>query len=149
VAVDREELRTGLRETRRYLLSHHEPAEHYRCYRVGVRGREVRLCARCSGVYPGIGLGLATFLLTAFDPLHLALVVGLPVPALVDWAATSFGDRRGANPVRTATGGLLGYGYGLGLGYLFGAGEVWLLGVGVGYALVAGVLSYWYHARNG
>ncbi len=149
MAVDREELRRGLRETRRYLLSHHEPAEYYRCYRVGVRGREARLCARCTGVYPGIVLGLVTLLLTTYDPRHLALVVVLPVPALVDWAATSFGGRRGSNAVRTATGGLLGYGYGLGLGYLFGAGEVWLLGVGLGYAVVAGVLSYRYHVPNG
>lgn len=148
MAVDREELREGLRETRRYLLSHHEPSEWYRCYHLRVRERSVRLCARCTGVYPGIVLGLATFLLAPAHPLHLALVVALPLPALVDWTLTSFGTRRGANPVRTVTGGLLGYGYGLGLGYLFGAGEVWLLGVGLGYALVAGVLSYWYHVPN-
>ena len=38
-----------------------------------------------------------------------------PVPAMVDWAVTTLGDRRGTNAGRTLTGGLLGVGYGVGL----------------------------------
>ena len=56
--VDAEEFREGVAETRRYLLSHHEPEEFDRCYAPSVRGRRVHLCARCCGVYPGIAAGL-------------------------------------------------------------------------------------------
>ncbi len=57
----RSEVRAGLAETRRYLLSHHKPEEWNRCHAVGIPGRKrpLRLCARCSGIYPGIALGVA------------------------------------------------------------------------------------------
>lgn len=58
VDIDREEFGRGLRETRRYLLSHHPPADYHECYRVAPFGRTVRLCSRCVSIHPGIVLGL-------------------------------------------------------------------------------------------
>lgn len=138
--VDTAGIRAALSETRGYLLSHHGPDEHYRCYAPVVLGRPVRLCARCLGIYPGIASGVLAALLgpPALD--GLAVVAVLPFPALLDWAATTFTDRRGYNSVRTASGVLLGYAYGVGLVALLGDGDVRILAVGAVYAAVAGVL---------
>lgn len=138
--VDWTELRAGLHETRRYLLAHHEPSEWYRCYAPTVFGQRLHICARCVGIYPGIAAGLVAY---AFGPvwlLDVAFVALLPLPALGDWVLTSFTDRRGYNPVRTITGGLLGYGYGLGLLLFFLGGDMRVLVIGIVYAVLAGVL---------
>ena len=138
--VDRAELSAALAATRRYLLSHHEPGASHRCHAPVVFGRRVRLCARCSGIYPGIVAGLATFLLGPARLSGLAVVAALPLPALVDWTATAFTPRRGSNRVRTATGAALGYGYGAGLGRLLLAGDRRVLAVGAAYGAVAAAL---------
>ncbi|WP_340098827.1 DUF2085 domain-containing protein [Salinibaculum salinum] len=137
-----QELRHGLRETRKYLLSHHVPAERYRCYAPRVRGHQIHLCARCSGIYPGIALGVAAQLLE-LSPLTAFLFVAIcPLPALADWHLTTFTSRRGSNLVRTATGALLGYGYGLGLVYLLRGHVLPTLAVAFAYALLAGISLY-------
>jgi len=153
--VDWAEVRAGLAETRRYLLAHHEPGDEERTYAVAVLGRRERLCARCTGVYPGILAGLLVGLAAvgrlggadALRPLASTLLVAvLPLPALVDWTATRIGGRSGTNPLRTATGLLLGYAYGLGLVQLLLAGELRVLAVGAGYGLLAAALLW--HRRG-
>lgn len=135
----RTELRKALAEARPYLLSHHVLGRRYRCYSLSVFGRRVHLCARCSGVYPGILAGLLAHLGGPSAVTGLAVIALVPMPALVDWAMTTFTDRRGSNVVRTATGVALGYGYGLGLGRLLD-GDWRVLAVGLAYALIAGLL---------
>jgi uncharacterized membrane protein len=135
----RSEVWAGLAETRRYLLSHHEPAEWDHCYAVGIPGRErpVRLCARCSGIYPGIALGVALVSMGAL-PVVPGLVAVLPGFALLDWASDQFTARRGSNASRTVSGFALGFGYGMGLlGVLRGDARVAVILVGVGYAVLA------------
>lgn len=115
MTLDTSELRRGLRKTRRYLLSHHEPADWDRCHQPMVFGRQLRICARCSGIYPGIIVGLLAGVLGKV-PLSPVLILALfPLPALVDWSLSTFANRTGNNLVRTATGALLGSAYGLGL----------------------------------
>lgn len=128
----------GLAETRPYLLSHHEPADYDRCYAVPVHGRRIRLCARCSGIYPGIVVGVVFAYLAAPSP-STALVVAaiLPVFALVDWARAAFTGASGSNAARTATGALLGLGYGVGVVAFLTSFDLRLLGVAVAYAGVA------------
>lgn len=137
--VDWAEFEAGLAETRRYLLSHHEPRDYDRTYAVAVLGQRVRLCARCTGIYPGILLGvlLGAPRIGGVAAIHLILV--LPLPALVDWTATRFTDAAGSNLARTATGAALGYAYGLGVIALLG-GDVRVLLIGAGYGLAAGAL---------
>lgn len=147
MAIDRSELRRGLTETRRYLLSHHVPAEYHRCYAPTLFGRRVHVCARCSGIYPGIVLGiLATFLAPAILT-GLALIAVLPLPALVEWTITSMTDRRGFNAARTATGGALGYAYGLGLVRIVFQGDIGVIVIGAVYGMGACILLY-YRARH-
>jgi uncharacterized membrane protein len=140
--VDWAELRAGLAETRRYLLAHHEPEDYDRTYDVTVLGRRERLCARCTGVYPGIVAGLLAGLLETGPLASTALLLVVPLPALVDWTLTRFTPRSGWNGVRTATGLLLGYGYGLGLVALLLRGDLRVLAIGTGYGIVAAALLW-------
>jgi uncharacterized membrane protein len=102
------------------------------------RERPLRVCARCSGIYPGIALGV-TLVLTGALPVVPWLVAVLPAFALADWARSQFTARRGRNSVRTASGFGLGFAYGMGLlGLLGGDSRVAVLLIGLGYALLAG-----------
>lgn len=145
--IDWNEVRAGLARTRPFLLSHHVPAEYHRCYAPEIRGRTIRLCARCTGIYPGIVAGLWAFFGAPLLPRHWVLVALLPLPALIDWSVTAFTRRTGSNPGRTVTGLLLGYGYGLGLGHLFVGGAVVVLLLGLCYGLVA-VFLLSHHERE-
>ncbi|MFC7132979.1 MULTISPECIES: DUF2085 domain-containing protein [Salinibaculum] len=147
MAVDWGEVRRGLAMARPFLLSHHLPEDYDRCYAPVIRGRTVRVCARCAGIYPGILAGVWAIFAAPALPSHLLLVAVLPAPALVDWSLSAFTSREGSNPGRTATGVLLGYGYGLGLGHLFVRGTLPVVAVGLGYAVLAAGLL-WYHDRQ-
>lgn len=138
--IDRTELRKGVAETRRFLVSHHEPSEWYRCYSPVLFGRQIRICARCLGIYPGIVAGIVAYLVAPASFTQFLLVAVLPIPALVDWGLTSFTDRRGYNGIRTITGASLGYGYGLGLGLLFGDADVRVVGLGIIFAVSSVIL---------
>lgn len=140
MAIDRTELAKGWAETRRYLLSHHEPAAWDRCYAPPIRGRRVRLCARCLGIYPGILLGVIAAMLFRMPVSHYVLVGLLPLPALVDWTITTVTDRAGHNVVRTLTGLLLGVGYAVGLVNVIGNGDLGVIAIGGFYAVTAGAL---------
>ena len=132
------ELRKGISETVPFLLAHHVPSQRDRCHRIVLFGRQIHLCSRCSGIYPGILAGL----LLPLHPISLWLIAVLPAPALVDWAITSFRAYHGSNAVRTATGLLLGYGYGLGLTEVLVGRNLSVVALGVVYGIVAAALLY-------
>jgi uncharacterized membrane protein len=138
----RRELRRGLARTRRYLLAHHPPAEFDRCHALAVGDRRVHVCARCSGVYPGIAVGATLALAGMLPALWPWLVAVGPAPALVDWAATTLGERVGTNGVRTVTGALLGLAYGVAAVQFLTDPRAWLVGIAVVYGILA-VLGLW------
>ncbi|WP_121822180.1 DUF2085 domain-containing protein [Halostella salina] len=129
----RDELRKGLAATRPFLLSHHAPEERDRCHELNFFSRQIYLCARCSGIYPGILLAL----MYPFQLASVPVIALLPLPALIDWAITSFGKTNGSNVIRTVTGVLLGFGYGMALRRLLLELETRILIIGVVYATVA------------
>ncbi|MBV0924337.1 DUF2085 domain-containing protein [Halomicroarcula limicola] len=133
----RRELRRGLAATAPYLLSHHAADERYRCHRLPVAGRTILVCARCSGIYPGIALGVLAFRLGVAPGAWFPVVALGPLPALVDWALTTFTGHRGRNTVRTATGGLLGLAYGLAVPWFLTTWQPRLAAVAVGYGTLA------------
>lgn len=53
---------------------------------------------------------------------------------------TTFSPRRGSNAVRTASGALLGLGYGVAVPWFLTARPLWLLAVAAGYGGVAAAL---------
>jgi uncharacterized membrane protein len=140
MAIDTSELRKGISETWPFLLSHNLPSNFDRCYSFRLFGRDVHLCARCSGIYPGIFAGVLAFPVVPAAFTSVIVVALLPIPALVDWSVTAFTPRRGHNPVRTTTGLLLGYAYGLGLTHLFAGHDLRVLAIGVVYAVIAVLL---------
>lgn len=137
--IDTAELREGLAATWPYLLSHHPPSQYHRCWPLSIAGRDVHLCARCSGIYPGILLGLVAYWIGPAAVASLVVVVLLPAPALLDWSITAFTSREGSTVFRTATGLALGYAYGLGLAHL-ASGDMRVFAIGVAYAVATGVL---------
>jgi len=110
------------------LLSHHRPEKLHRTIHVSFRGRNLYLCARCTGIYSGIlSLFVAWFLGFDFPAwLYLPLFSILPLPSTVDWLTQSCKLRESRNPIRVSTGYLLGISGGLfllmlvkGMFYLF------------------------------
>jgi len=53
----KEEIRSALKNTSGYLLSHHRKENYDRCFTFSVGGRYIALCGRCTGIYFGILLG--------------------------------------------------------------------------------------------
>lgn len=90
-----------------FWLSHHHEEEYNRTYLFG----GVRVCARCLGTYPVL-LTVLVALVKVRAPLSwdwdVPVVLGLTLPALVDWAVGRFRPAGGSNAVRTLTGVLLG-----------------------------------------
>jgi hypothetical protein len=107
-----------------FLLAHHRPEEHDRCYKIGA----VRLCARCAGLYPALAAMLALQLSGVLGPPRAdwAVVFLLPLPALVSWGRRRLFGAPGSNPVSTLTGALLGIALGRSLHlYLRDPASVW------------------------
>lgn len=120
------ELREAFRESKKYLLSHHEEGERHRCY--SIKGRD--LCARCTGIYSGIALGI---LLNFSSP--VSAVASLPAAVTVE----KIGELKGAkfsNPFRSFTGLLLGTAYGIGIIELLKGSRTAVLGIGAFYGAV-------------
>lgn len=99
-----------------FLLAHHRPEEHDRCYAIG----GVHLCARCAGLYPTLALVLGLQLAGLVDTVRAewAVLYLLPVPAIFSWARRRLTGAAGSNPVSTVTGALLGVALGRGI-YLY------------------------------
>ncbi len=90
-----------------FWLSHHHAEEYNRTYVFG----GVRVCARCLGTYPVLLatlVGLFKLRAPLAWPWDIPVVLGLTLPAVVDWAVGRFRPRAGSNAVRTLTGVLLG-----------------------------------------
>lgn len=145
--ISRKELKIGLSESKKYILSHHEQSNWDRCHNVPIFSRNVHICARCSGIYPGIIAGIITFSLYSeiFPALIMAFI--LPLPALIDWSLTSFTKRSGNNAIRSMSGALLGYGYGFSLVELFVINNFRILWLGFLYILIVGSLLWILHHR--
>lgn len=144
------ELKAGLGETLRYILSHHGESEFYRCYALNLGTRTVHLCSRCVGIYAGIALGLLLHA-QAPPPLNASLpaVAVLPLFALLDWSLSAFAGWKGHNLLRTLSGLLLGIAYALGLALLFLTFPNYgVMGVGIFYSAAAGVLLYLRRVRG-
>lgn len=90
-----------------FWLSHHHEDEYNRTYLLG----GVRVCARCLGTYPvlvAVMMGLFAVRAPLAWRWDVPVVLGLTLPALVDWAVGRFRPASGSNAVRTLTGVLLG-----------------------------------------
>lgn len=96
-----------------FFLAHHHPDEYDRCYRLG----PLRLCARCTGLYPAmiVMLVLQARGVIAAPRAEWVLLYALPLPAVVSWTRRRLLGVTGSNPVTTLSGALLGVALGRGL----------------------------------
>ena len=110
------------------LLSHHKPDKLDRTIRIRLRGKNVYICARCTGICAGILTILAAWFFGFSLPvwLYLPLLCIFPAPCAVDWVTQSCKLRESRNTLRVCTGYLLGICWGLfflllfkGMFYLF------------------------------
>ncbi len=108
------ELKIGLSETSKYLLSHHLPNDYDKCISIYVGGKIIHLCSRCSGVYIGISTGFLANLFHIFEP-NMLIILIFPMFALIDWFVTAFNMHKSNNTIRIASG------FFLGLAYIFAA----------------------------
>lgn len=94
------------------LLSHHGPEEYYRC--VHVLGQPV--CRRCLFLYPAtVGVLLLQLTPYRFEPEAAPWLMGMAIPAALDFTLERLGKRR-YHPARVSTTSLLlafplGYGF--------------------------------------
>lgn len=97
------------------LLSHHPPEKLNRAIRLPFRGKNIYLCARCTGQLSGIlSLLIAWFLGFEFPAwLYLPLIAILPLSGVIDWVTQSCKLRESRNTIRVSTGFLLGVTKGL------------------------------------
>jgi uncharacterized membrane protein len=83
---------------------------HDHWFTLSLLGRELRLCARCSGYL----IGFVAPTLLSVDPQMLLgssvqwLILLLAAPLALDWVTQSWGLRESTNPARLATGILMG-----------------------------------------
>jgi uncharacterized membrane protein len=94
------------------LLSHHPPSMYGHCLRVRVGGRSVYLCARCTGIYGGLILGIAVlfFLNISLTPSWFWFLVALAIgfTTVIDWMSQRLTPRKTTNLVRAGTGFMSG-----------------------------------------
>ncbi len=91
------------------LLAHHSRKNSSHTIPISFRGKSVRLCARCTGITVGLGLGLLVLkeLLGLFTSFPLLIAI-FPLPGALDWLLQVFRVRESTNPRRIVTGVLIG-----------------------------------------
>jgi uncharacterized membrane protein len=92
---------------------------HNHWYTLNLFGRELRLCARCSGYV----FGLMSFMLYSellglpfmlFNSIYIKyVIILLSFPFILDWVTQSWGLRNSTNLIRIFTGTLMGFGIGV------------------------------------
>lgn len=98
------------------LLSHHSSKKLSHTLHIPLRGHDVYLCARCSGILTGFLIGLLYVdLLIATFAAYPILIGILTVPAAVDWFFQVFKRKESTNFRRILTGSLHGQLYAAGL----------------------------------
>ncbi|PVX24919.1 MAG: hypothetical protein CW716_09115 [Candidatus Bathyarchaeum sp.] len=97
------------------LLSHHMPEKLHRTIHLNIGGKNIYLCARCTGDYSGTLTILVAWFLGLKLPtwLYLPLVAILPLATVIDWLTQSCKLRESRNTLRVTTGFPLGIAKGL------------------------------------
>ena len=124
------------------LLSHHGPADRYRCLVLPLpRGRYL-VCSRCLGALLGLVIGLPVF--WVYPYLFSPWLVFLAFP---DWIAHSLLRRRGSNAIRLVSGAIIGLVYALNLREILHGRlrlDLWVVNVS---AVAVYVLIRWLNSR--
>jgi uncharacterized membrane protein len=101
-----------------YLISHHSEEYYNRTIRIRIRGKNLHICARCTGITSSFLISaIVVFFLRIFlgffiNP-YIALIISviLLIPTMVDWATQKLEFRESTNKIRIGLGILLGIGF--------------------------------------
>jgi uncharacterized membrane protein len=124
-----------------FLLASHHPKEKLdHTIRIGLHGKNIYLCSRCTGVTFGMASIFAAKLFRYTFPitLYLPLIALLPLMAAVDWFTQSAKLRESTTWLRVTSGFFLGNSYALILLLLIGGFYLQFLfafGIGAVYAI--------------
>lgn len=90
------------------LLSHHMRENLNRTWKLNFRGKQYFICSRCSGVVIGLVTALLLRQTVVFFSQNSMLLLALPAFAMTDWVLQTLRRHESKNPVRMASGFLLG-----------------------------------------
>jgi uncharacterized membrane protein len=90
-------------------LAHHSHKNISHTILIQISGKSLRLCARCTGITLGFGLGLLFIrgLLGLFTSFPVLIAI-FPLPGALDWLLQVFRVRESTTPRRIVTGALIG-----------------------------------------
>jgi uncharacterized membrane protein len=92
-----------------FLFSHHTKENLHRTLHLKIHGKDMYLCARCFGIFVGLTISiLFRQPLTTIVLQNPLIILILPAPAMTDWVTQTIRLRESSNPIRIATGSLLG-----------------------------------------
>lgn len=136
------ELKIGLSETSKYILSHHQKDEYYKCYLFKIKNKQIAFCSRCLGIYLGILLGIALLTFQIPDKkLYYFLIAFFPIFALIDWSISAFTKFKSNNLIRTSSGVFLGLAYTFGFFLFFTTfPNYYVIGIGFFYIILTFLL---------
>ena len=141
--------RDEIKETIHMLISHHPPSLYGHCLRITILGRSIYFCARCTGIYGGMGLGIVflAILNISMEPSWLwfliALLLGLST--VIDWMTQRLSPRKTRNSVRFSTGLLSG----LGLAIIFMLANLLYVLVALAVMMISvGVVGYFENKKR-
>jgi uncharacterized membrane protein len=97
------------------------------CLRLTFRGRSLYFCARCTGMYGGLAIGIVALLLLpiTLEPTWLWFLVALAIgfSTVIDWMSQRLTPRKTTNFVRATTGFMSG----LSLAIIFLLGDLFYM----------------------
>lgn len=110
------EFKRGIKETSKYMLSHHKKENYCKCYLFKFKNHQIAICSRCFGVYLGITIGIILFSLQIFNKnSNYFSIAFFPIFTIIDWSISAFTQYKSNNLFRTLFGILLGIAYAFGL----------------------------------
>lgn len=103
-----------MKEVIHTMISHHPPSMYSHCLRLSFFGRSMYFCARCTGIYGGLAIGIVILLVLnvplAPGWLWFMIALALGFATVSDWMTQRLAPRKTRNLVRVSTGFLSGLG---------------------------------------
>ncbi len=127
------------------LIAHHEPDQFHKTIGFHVSNKDIRLCARCTGVYFGIITTLLSFLLSITTPhiFQLVIIFTFPIPAIIDWGLDKYSLWGGSNTTRFVSGLMLGICYiFLWVRFIQNPLDIVVWSVAIVYVTIVGLILY-------
>ena len=110
------ELKRGIKETSKYVFSHHKKENYYKCYLFKLKNHQIAICSRCLGIYLGIAMGVILFSLQILNKnVYYYSIAFFPIFIIIDWSISAFTKYKSNNLLRTTSGMFLGVAYAFGL----------------------------------